>query len=267
MLLIKRENVIGEKFGRLTVLEDAPDKTYKNGGRDRIEKCQCDCGNIVYVKLGKLKSGHTKSCGCYHDECCKQRATKHGLKNTRLYRIWSNMKSRCNNPNTDFFYIYGEKGIKVCSEWNDFEKFYLWAVENGYNDNLTIDRIDNSKGYYPDNCRWATFVEQANNKTNNHIIEYNNKKYTMKEFSDEFNILYGSIKSYLRKGKTANEIINTCRRSEYKNIQVNDMCMSLKEWSKYLNVNYNTLHNRIKYYGMTPEEAILKSIKEKENDR
>ena len=95
------------------------------------------------------------------------------------------MKTRCSNPYSQYYYLYGGKGIKVCDEWKDnFEEFCNWSMLNGYNDSLTIDRIDSNKDYCPNNCRWVTFEVQANNTSRNHIIEYNGKKYTMKDLCD-----------------------------------------------------------------------------------
>ena len=91
--------------------------------------------------------------------------TKHGMSHTRLYRCWMDMKTRCSNPKNRFFHRYGGRGIKVCDEWQSFEPFMEWALENGYSDSLTIDRIDNDKDYCPSNCKWSTQREQSQNKT------------------------------------------------------------------------------------------------------
>lgn len=110
---------------------------------------------------------------------------KHGMKGTRLYRIWQAMKNRCNNHNANRFDDYGGRGITVCDEWvDDFEAFHTWAMSNGYLSDLTIDRMDNDKGYSPDNCRWATDKQQANNSRQCHQIEFNGEVHNMSEWSE-----------------------------------------------------------------------------------
>lgn len=108
----------------------------------------------------------------------------HGMTNTRLYGIWSNMKTRCYCKTDPHYKRWGGRGIQVCDEWkNSFTSFYQWAVENGYEDTLTIDRIDNDKNYEPSNCRWATLIEQANNTRNSRYYTHNGETHTMAEWS------------------------------------------------------------------------------------
>jgi hypothetical protein len=113
----------------------------------------------------------------------------HGKRKTRMYRIWSDMKGRCNNPNRAKYARYGGRGITVCDEWmSDFQAFYDWAIKNGYREDLTIDRIDNDGNYCPDNCRWITMMEQASNKSTNHFITHDGQTFTMTEWARRIGI-------------------------------------------------------------------------------
>lgn len=199
------ENLINQKFGKLTVLERAQNDKYNHSQWI----CKCSCGQIVVVRGTRLKSGITKSCGCLKIEKHPTNI-KHNKYKTRLYRIWGSMKQRCYNPNFKKRKSYLDKGITICEEWkNDFMTFYNWAIKNGYENNLSIDRIDNSKGYYPENCRWATITQQNNNRTNSKKIEYNGKVYTVKELSKIFDINKATLNSRINRGWDIEKALTT----------------------------------------------------------
>ena len=186
-------DLTGQRFGRLIVLEFAEIRKNKS-----YWKCQCDCGNIKIISATSLKSEKTKSCGCLRKEVTKIRGEKnikHNKTNTRLFRIFLGMKSRCYYTKNIGYKNYGGKGIKVCDEWlNDFMNFYNWAMSNGYSQGLTIDRINNDGNYEPNNCRWITMKEQENNRMNNRLIKYKEKTYTLSELSDILKISSATLR-------------------------------------------------------------------------
>lgn len=164
----KIHDLTGETFGRLTTLKRAG-----SDGKRRLWLCECSCGTQLTVHSTALRSGHTKSCGCYKREYAASRARTHGLRKTRLFDIWSGTRQRCSNPRNPSYPRYGGRGITVCAEWQkNFTAFYIWAQANGYDDSLTLERIDNDKGYSPHNCRWATRLEQGVNKSNTVIVRF-----------------------------------------------------------------------------------------------
>lgn len=177
------EDLSGKKFGRLTVISmnhDTKDKRVR-------WNCICDCGNKAVVRACNLKSGEVKSCGCLANANNKT----HGMSKTRLYTEWANMKYRCYYSRNSSFENYGGRGIKVCNEWKDnFQAFYDWAMENGYKDNLTIERKDTNGDYCPENCCWIPASEQANNRRMNLQIEYNGKTQNLKQWCNELNLDY-----------------------------------------------------------------------------
>lgn len=150
----------GRQYGRLTVIGLSERKT--NNGR-KLWLCECRCGNRCEVRGSDLTMGRVLSCGCFRKESVKRRKTKHGKsKNNRLYQTWQNMKRRCNDASNIEYHCYGGKGVKVCDDWNNsYESFERWAIESGYCEPLTIDRIDSNGDYSPYNCQWLTKSENS----------------------------------------------------------------------------------------------------------
>lgn len=154
-------DLTNKRFGRLIVLSLAAPFYTSKGVAHRQYICQCDCGKQITIKVANLQTG-TKSCGCYRKEVTRQRMHKHGLSHTTIYYVWSAMRARCLTPTNADYYLYGARGITVCDRWKSFENFY--ADMGDCPKGLTLERIENDKGYEPDNCKWATLVEQRHNQ-------------------------------------------------------------------------------------------------------
>lgn len=188
-------DLTGQKFGYLTVI-----KRTENKGKHTMWLCRCECEKVVTVNGYDLRKERIKSCGCKKGLMITQKKTQHGYSHTRLDNAYQSIIKRCYDENNPAYKDYGGRGIVMCDEWlNDKTKFFKWAVANGYADNLTIDRIDNDKGYSPDNCRWATMKEQANNRRSNHYVFYDGEIYTLKELAEKYNINYDKLKQRINK--------------------------------------------------------------------
>lgn len=200
---VKRVDLTGKKFGRLTVIEKRePNKKRKTS----MWLCRCECGNEKIIASHDLKHG-TLSCGCMLKENRESFKNKYrngkkiNAKNTRILRIYNHMKQRCYNSNNSSYKNYGGRGITICKEWlENYYEFEKWSLENGYEDTLTIDRIDTNKGYSPKNCRWATYKQQANNERTNHILEIDGIKHTVQEWSEIYKIKPNTIIYRIKRG-------------------------------------------------------------------
>lgn len=225
-------DITGERFGRLTVLHRVA-----NIKNQVAWHCKCDCGNEVDVIGTYLKSGRKKSCGCMmqerhstiHLEWAKHNAKKiqekfgvdpetvTGFSYTRLYREYWSMHSRC-KPNYHHSNVYHEKGITVCDEWTGeygFWQFREWSMQNGYSDSLTLDRIDNDKGYSPNNCRWATMQKQQNNRSDNVFITRDGETKTLKEWCRYYNLDYGMVKGRRQRGWPEERLFEPKHKNQY----------------------------------------------------
>lgn len=195
-----KHNLVGEKFNQLTVIKLDIDKTEEKQRSYWI--CNCDCGNIKSVRGDSLIDGSVKSCGCLKREQDKINlgTSTHMLHGTRPYNIWIRMKDRCYNTNAEKYKVYGGRGIIVCDEWrNDFINFYNWAINNGYSDKLSIDRIDVNGNYEPSNCRWATSIEQGRNKQNTLYYTIKGVTKPFREWCEIYKVNYKVAHNRLKK--------------------------------------------------------------------
>lgn len=197
----------GQVFGRLTVIRRAGSR----GGRV-VWVCMCECGSTVEVVSHALTSGHTKSCGCWRDERNRGTQPKHGharrgTKLTPTYKTWQAMMTRCYNQNVASFKDYGERGITVCDGWHLFENFLAYMGERP--EGMTLDRIDNDKGYAPDNCRWATPTTQARNTRANYIVDFRGERMTQIEFAERIGMKQVTVSWRLRNGWTPEQVATT----------------------------------------------------------
>lgn len=198
------QDLTGQKYNRLTITSFSHIKD-----RNYYWNCKCDCGNEVVINIRSLKTGTTKSCGCWNKETRSIRGVTHGMKDQRIYHIHENIKQRCTNSNNNRYKDYGGRGIKICEEWLQFETFYAWAQSNEYDNTLTIDRIDNNGNYYPENCRWVTPKEQTKNKRSNVMLTLGDKTQCAMDWSKELNIKYETLIARKRYGWSDDKILTT----------------------------------------------------------
>ena len=183
------KDLTGLKFGRLTVIE-------KQGSDRHGVKwlCECDCGNTKTTYSHRLTGGSVQSCDCFQRDYNALRFYKHGMTNTRLFNIWSSMRERCTNSNAINYKNYGGRGITICGEWHEFQNFMDWAMSNGYDKNLSIDRIDNNGNYEPSNCRWVTPKVNSNNRRNSVFATYRGETKSISDWEEQFGTYMGALR-------------------------------------------------------------------------
>jgi len=278
-----RLDLVGQRFGKLTVVEYAGTKTYKNGNKFSQWLCKCDCGGTKIALGVNLKKGTTLSCGCLIKEAAnsrKPRKPKHGFKGERLYGIWKGMKRRCSSSDKH----YGGRGVRVCEEWEkDYTVFREWALKSGYDCNAkrgecTLDRIDVNGDYCPENCRWVNQTIQMNNTRVNKKVTFNGMIKTLYEWSKVIGInhrlLYSRIFIYHMDVEDAfTKTVgadNTRFKSRYRLVEYDGQEKSIIEWAELYGMNPDTLWARLFKMNWSIEDALTKPIqnhsrKKKEN--
>lgn len=198
-------DMTGQVYGKLTVISKVP-----SDGKSKLWLCKCECGKTKVVKQENLRTGATRSCGCLMGQCTPPIIIKHNGSRTKLYKVWQEMKYRCNRKDHKFYGYYGARGIQVCEEWfKDFGKFQEWSSVNGYVENagLEIDRVDNDKGYSPENCRWISHAMNLQNTRRKLVCEIDGKEITLKELSKQLNVTYNKLYCRYKKGLRGSELI------------------------------------------------------------
>lgn len=254
-------DITGQKFGRLTA-----EYMFRENGRVKWH-CSCECGGQIDALGAELRLGKPKSCGCLKIERTKECTTTHGMSNSRIYRTWFGMKKRCLSPNDKAYKHYGGRGISICDEWMDFQKFYDWSMENGYTDELTIERIDVNGNYCPENCKWIPFKEQAYNKRTNRLITYKGETKTMKEWSEEYGIRMSVIHERLKKGMSVEETFTTPVEVKRNLVTYNGETKNLSEWARETGINRATIQGRLQCGWPVSDALTLKPSKIKRERR
>jgi hypothetical protein len=266
----KKSNLEGQKFNRLLVL-----RKVDVGKSMTYYECLCDCGNLHIANGAAVKKGNIKSCGCLQREIASKNSKTHGFSKTRLYRVWRGMITRCENPNSDYYYSYGGRGIKVCPEWrHDFLSFRKWSLSNGYDENAkfsecTLDRIDNDGDYEPSNCRWVSMKEQSKNRRVTVFVEIESVYKPLVDLSEEFGVNYGTLRSRIARGvKTKEELLappKDIRHTTSKYITFNGVTLDQAGWARKIGITPTSLSRRLKNPNWTLEMALTTPPISKEN--
>lgn len=247
------DKMLRKRFGRLVVIKKAESLQYKHGKKSAW-KCICDCGKTSIVETNHLKTGHTKSCGCM------ERKT-HDMSHSKPYKVWNNMKNRCENITIPNYKNYGGRGITYNPKWKKFINFWN-DMKSGYKQGLSIERIDNNKDYYKENCKWATIEEQQNNRRNNHLITYKDKTQNLTKWAKELKINPHILVSRIivLKWSVEKALITPVRKST-RIISFNNKKKTLSQWAIDMGMRKDTLWRRLKY-GWNIEKALTTPVQQ-----
>jgi hypothetical protein len=251
---------IGQTFGKLTVTEVSG----KSIRHETLYTCVCECGTEkTGVRKFNLTSGRIKSCGC----APRTSSIGEGEYHSNLHLRYNTIKTRCYQPSHTSYRYYGGKGIKVCDEWrHDYPAFAKWARANGFKEGLQIDRIDNNGDYSPENCRWVSVKQQANNKTSNVFITWRDETMTATQWAEDARttVCYSTILRRAAKGETGDQIFgdSSLRKGDGRKpsvfVEINGETHTLKEWAEITNLPYGSLRRR--YYKGDRGESLLRPI-------
>ncbi len=247
-------DLTGIRVNKLVVLQRAT-----NVGRQPAWDCQCDCGGAIRVLGMRLRGGGIFDCGCGAYDRRSASATKHGLRHTKEYGVWKSMRERCTNPTAASWAGYGGRGITVCDRWSCVANF---VADMGLRPSPrhSLDRIDNSLGYSPDNCRWATQKEQANNTRANVQITIDGATRTLKQWAEHFGVDYAVVKERRANGRDGIDLFTASPRRTYKRrITHAGLSLSVTEWAKHLGAPYITVWQRINLANKNPDGSMKES--------
>ena len=220
----KVKNIAGNKYGMLTVLKQVGfTKQNVHGSRSALWLCRCDCGNECIRPTNELTRKRNHSCGCLNEknlENMRKKNITHGMTNTKLYRIYKGMKDRCYNPNCSNYNRYGGRGIEICDEWlNDKTLFFKWALDNGYEEGLSIERINVNGGYSPDNCCWIEISQQCDNKRQNIMIRINGEIHNATYWAKKYNVSPNRVRRGYKLGWSIEKIFNMPLPEPYEEVE------------------------------------------------
>lgn len=246
-------NLIEQRYGKLTVLCEYSKRSEKGNHIQWV--CQCDCGNEVIVPGAYLRSGKKTSCGCLRWSGDGNR--RHGMTGTRQYQAWSNMKRRCNDKANKEYANYGGRGITYCDEWETFEGF--WAdMQEGYSDELTIDRIDVNGNYCKENCKWSTSFEQANNTTASRHYDFDGGKYTVAQIAQMTGVDKELMRSRIQRGVPIEETLEP--KVEAETLTFRGETKTIREFAEEYGMSYRRLKKRLEK-GWSVEKALTEPLR------